>query len=99
MEALSLQYENEHRIAANEGGFDSSAEWRHIRAEMASRNDEIKELQSHHQDIIYDGDVRCDALVITEHYNKSSTESQGFRILYGITPESVINLSIVYKFA
>ncbi|KXG51041.1 uncharacterized protein PGRI_066130 [Penicillium griseofulvum] len=42
--------------------------------------------------IIHGGDVRSDAIVVTERYEKSSTEWQSFRTLYGLTPDNVNDL-------
>jgi hypothetical protein len=48
--------------------------------------------------VVHGGDVRSDAMVVTERYKKSSTEWQCFRTLYGLTPDNVNDLGIVYKF-
>lgn len=50
------------------------------------------------KDIIYGGDVRSDAMVVTERYKKSSTEWQCFHTLYGLTPDEVNDLGIIHKF-
>lgn len=44
------------------------------------------------------GDVRTDSVVVTECYEKSSTEWQHFSTLYGLTPDNMKDLGIVYKF-
>ena len=59
------------------------------------RKEEIRRLN---KDVIHGGDVRSDAMVVTERYKKSSTEWQSFRTLYGLTPDNVNDLGIVYKF-
>lgn len=59
------------------------------------RKQEIRRLN---KDVIHGGDVRSDAMVVTERYKKSSTEWQSFRTLYGLTPDNVNDLGIVYKF-
>ncbi|KAK2802378.1 hypothetical protein FQN50_007375 [Emmonsiellopsis sp. PD_5] len=53
------------------------------------RNEEIRRLN---KDIIHGGDVRSDAMVVTECYKKSSTEWQSFRTLYGLIPDDVNDL-------
>lgn len=57
-----------------------------------------KEICTLDKEVIYGGDVRSDAMVVTERYKKSSNEWQAFRTLYGITPDNVNDLGIVYKF-
>lgn len=59
------------------------------------RKEEIRRLN---EDVMHGGDVRSDAMVVTERYKKSSTEWQSFRTLYGLTPDNVNDLGIVYKF-
>ena len=59
------------------------------------RKEDIRRLN---KDIIHGGDVRSDAMVVTERYKKSSTEWQCFRTLYGLTPDNVNDLGIFYKF-
>ncbi|KAJ5303935.1 uncharacterized protein N7443_003595 [Penicillium atrosanguineum] len=53
------------------------------------RKEDIRRLN---KDIIHGGDVRSDAMVVTERYKKSSTEWQYFRTLYGLTPDNVNDL-------
>ncbi|KAE8371889.1 hypothetical protein BDV26DRAFT_113815 [Aspergillus bertholletiae] len=53
------------------------------------RKEEIRRLN---QDVIHGGDVRSDAMVVTERYKKSSTEWRSFRTLYGLTPDNVNDL-------
>jgi hypothetical protein len=57
-----------------------------------------EEVQRLNKDFIHAGDVRSDAMVVTERYKKSSTEWRSFHILYGLTPDEVNDLGIVYKF-
>jgi acetate kinase len=59
------------------------------------RKEEIRRLN---KDVIHGGDVRSDAMVVTERYKKSSTEWQSFGTLYGLSPDDVHDLGIVYKF-
>jgi DNA repair exonuclease SbcCD ATPase subunit len=59
------------------------------------RKEEIRRLN---KDVIHGGDVRSDAMVVTERYKKSSTEWKSFRTLYGLTPDNVNDLGIAYKF-
>lgn len=47
------------------------------------RKEEIPRLN---KDVIHGGDVRSDAMVVTERYRKSSTEWQSFGTLYGLSP-------------
>lgn len=58
------------------------------------RKEEIRRLN---KDIIHGGDIRSDAMVVNERYRRSSTEWQSFRTLYGLTPDDVNNLGIVYR--
>lgn len=58
------------------------------------RKEEIRRLN---KDIIHGGDVRSDAMVVTERYRRSSTEWQSFRTLYGLTPDDMKDLGIVYR--
>ncbi|KAE8379846.1 hypothetical protein BDV26DRAFT_155606 [Aspergillus bertholletiae] len=51
-----------------------------------------KEIRRLNQDVIHGGDMRSDAIVVTECYKKSSTEWQSFRTLYGLTPDNVNDL-------
>ncbi|KAJ5148360.1 LPS-induced tumor necrosis factor alpha factor [Penicillium atrosanguineum] len=51
-----------------------------------------EEIRRLNKDIIHGGDVRSDAMVVTERYKKSSTEWQYFRTLYGLTPDNVNDL-------
>ncbi|KAJ5691859.1 hypothetical protein N7462_001282 [Penicillium macrosclerotiorum] len=44
------------------------------------------------KDIIYGGDVRSDAMVVTERYKKSSTEWGSFHTLYGLSPDNMNSL-------
>ncbi|KAJ5825446.1 hypothetical protein N7474_002584 [Penicillium riverlandense] len=53
------------------------------------RKEETRRLN---RDIIDRGDVRSDAMVVTERYKKNSIERQSFRTLYGLTPENVKDL-------
>ncbi|KAK2789002.1 hypothetical protein FQN53_002818 [Emmonsiellopsis sp. PD_33] len=53
------------------------------------QNEEIRRLN---KDVIHGGDVRSDAMVLTERYKKSSTEWRSFRTLYGLTPDEVNDL-------
>jgi acetate kinase len=59
------------------------------------RKEEIRRLN---KDVIHGGDVRSDAMMVTERYKKSSTEWQSFGTLYGLSPDDVHDLGIVYKF-
>ncbi|KAK2796183.1 hypothetical protein FQN52_000161 [Onygenales sp. PD_12] len=51
-----------------------------------------EETRRPNKDIIPGGDVRSDAMVVTERYKKSSTEWRSFRTLYGLTPDEVNDL-------
>ncbi|KAJ5438671.1 uncharacterized protein N7458_009669 [Penicillium daleae] len=51
-----------------------------------------EEIHGLNNDVIHGGDVRSDAMVVTERYKKSSTEWQSFRTLYGLTPDNVNDL-------
>ncbi|KAJ9206275.1 hypothetical protein DTO021D3_4877 [Paecilomyces variotii] len=53
------------------------------------RNEDIRRLN---KDVIHGGDVRSDAMVVTERYKKNSTEWKSFRILYGLTPDEMNDL-------
>jgi acetate kinase len=59
------------------------------------RKEEIRRLN---KDVIHGGDIRSDAMVVTERYKKRSTEWQSFRTLYGLTPDNVNDLGTIYKF-
>ena len=60
-----------------------------------SQNEAIHRLN---RDVIHGGDVRSDAMVVTERYKKTNTEWQSFHKLYGLNPDDFANLGIVYKF-
>ncbi|KAJ5587459.1 uncharacterized protein N7459_003224 [Penicillium hispanicum] len=60
-----------------------------LKKDTERRKEEIRRLN---RDIIYDGDIRSDAIVVTERYKKSSTEWQSFRTLYGLTPDNLNDL-------
>lgn len=66
-----------------------------LNKDTEGRKEDIRRLN---KDVIHGGDVRSDAMVVTERYKKSSTEWQSFRTLYGLTPDNVNDLGIVYKF-
>ncbi|KAJ9306377.1 hypothetical protein DTO280E4_60 [Paecilomyces variotii] len=53
------------------------------------RNEDIRRLN---KDVIHGGDVRSDAMVVTERYKKNSTEWKSFRMLYGLTPDEMNDL-------
>jgi hypothetical protein len=57
-----------------------------------------EEIRRLNKDVIHGGDVRSDAIVVTQCYKKSSTQWQPFRTLYGLAPDNVNDLGIVYKF-
>lgn len=59
------------------------------------RNDAIRKLN---RDVIHGGDIRSDAMVVTERYERKSTEWKSFQTLYGLTPDNVGDLGIVYEF-
>ncbi|KAJ5562793.1 hypothetical protein N7461_001554 [Penicillium sp. DV-2018c] len=72
-----------------------------LKKDTERRKEEIRKLN---KDVIHGGDVRSDAMVVTERYKKSSTEWQSFRTLYiyiyiyiyiGLTPDNVHDLGIV----
>jgi len=64
-----------------------------LKKDTERRKEEIRRLN---KDII-NGDIRSDAMVVTERYKKSSTEWQSFRTLYGLTPDNMDNIGIVYS--
>ncbi|KAJ5741726.1 hypothetical protein N7533_011135 [Penicillium manginii] len=57
-----------------------------------------EEIRRLNKDVIHGGDMRSDAMVVTEGYKKSSTVWRSFRTLYGLTLDNVNDLGIVYKF-
>ncbi|OOQ86361.1 hypothetical protein PEBR_21857 [Penicillium brasilianum] len=46
-------------------------------------------IQSLNKDVVHAGDIRFDAMLVTERFTKSSTERQHFSALYGLTAEDV----------
>ncbi|CEJ61515.1 hypothetical protein PMG11_10046 [Penicillium brasilianum] len=50
------------------------------------RTEDIRRLT---KDVIHAGDIRFDAILITERSKKSSSKRQEFSTLYGLTPEDV----------
>lgn len=66
-----------------------------LKKDTPRREEEIHRLN---KDVIYSGDVRSDAMVVTERFTKTSTEWQSFYTLYGLTPDNMNNLGIVYTF-
>jgi hypothetical protein len=50
------------------------------------------------KDVIYGGDMVCDALVVTERFTNTSTEWKSFSILYGLTIDEFNDLGSVYPF-
>lgn len=56
-----------------------------------------KDTERRNKDAIHGGDVRSDAMVVIERYKKNSTEWKSFRMLYGLTPDEMNDLGIVYK--
>lgn len=65
-----------------------------LKRDTASRKDETRRLDD---DNFIDGDVRNDAMLVTERYETTSIEWRSFRILYGLAPEDVGIFDIVYK--
>jgi hypothetical protein len=49
------------------------------------------------EDSIHYGDIRSDAMMVTERYTKSSTVWKAFSTLYGLTPDDVNSLGMFYK--
>jgi chromosome segregation ATPase len=60
------------------------------------RKDRIASLN---KEIIHAGDIWTDAVVVTKRFADKSTERREFVTLYGLTPEQVKSLGIIYKFS
>ncbi|KAJ5484898.1 hypothetical protein N7539_004886 [Penicillium diatomitis] len=105
-EAPLLRYDAEQRVATYEGGFGFLAEMRGpsgypskqraisiwVRDALKKDTEHPKEeLRRLNKDVIHGGDVRSDAMVVTERYRKNSTEWQSFRTLYGLTPDNALD--------
>lgn len=50
------------------------------------------------KNVVHAGDVRADAVLVTRRYKPGSTEHTQFPTLYGLSPDEVKNLGMIYKF-
>ncbi|OOQ82547.1 hypothetical protein PEBR_40110 [Penicillium brasilianum] len=52
----------------------------------------LEDIQRPTEDFIYNGDIRCDARLVTQRYEKNGTAWRRFSTLYGLTPNDFKNL-------